>query len=616
MRIRGKGIGPSKLRSIYKLRKSEEKLRLAREELATMIREQQGLIFKYKQIDGQIMLTLCDGELLHRFGMTPDRIVGQNLLELIPQESAYLINHFYDAMNGKENVYFEGSSNGITYIATLRPIVRNGTVVEVVGSCIDITDRKRMELTLQESEQQYRQLVEMSPEPIIVCDRSCTLLFVNDAAVKLLGAASACELIGQPFMTYVDPDSANVLAAALEHLFVKNSPFYTFEKKWIGRSGKVTDLEARGVPILYAGQKAVQFLCIDITNRKIEEETIRESDRRYQMLLKLSPEPVIAHDEDMLVYANDAAVKLVGADSREQLIGKSVFNFLHEDFHEGFRQKMRLVKATDEQLTLGSAKVITLRNEVVEVEGSSIYVYKHLNVPLFQTVFRDITERKRTEEMMIRSEKLSIVGQLAAGVAHEIRNPLTTLKGFTQLIKAGKISDGYIDLMQVELERINQIVSEFMVIAKPKDVELKRHDLHRIIVDVIHFMEMQAIMNNVEFKYSLQEHVCCLCNEDQLKQVFMNILKNAIEAMPSGGFIEIAMACEIDRIEIDFTDHGVGIPKEMLSRLGEPFFTTKETGTGLGLMICHRIIESHNGTMQIRSKPKKGTNIKITLPNG
>ncbi|MFD0678880.1 MULTISPECIES: PAS domain S-box protein [unclassified Paenibacillus] len=603
-------------RDITQRKMIEQNLRQAQEELATAIREQQGLIFKYKKINNQYILTLCDGELLYRFGLRPEQVIGKELWDILGGSgSENLFAHYQRAINEMENVNYEASFNGITYISSLRPIIQDGVVVEVIGSCVDITERKQTEIALQESEERFRQLVELSPAPIIVYGEDCSILFVNGAAVSLLAATDANELIGKSVEQFVHSDSIDSFSAVIKQLITESSPSNTIELRMVRRDGSFLDIEARGVPIMYSDKKAVQFLCHDIRDRKIAEETLRESDRRYQMLLKLSPEPTVAHDGEMIVYANDAAVRLLGAESREELIGKSLLSFFHPDYHDDFRERMRLVKETDSQLSLVEAKLITLNNEVVETEGSSIYVYKHLSVPLIQSVFRDITERKRTEEMIIRSEKLSIVGQLAAGVAHEIRNPLTTLKGFTQLLKAGKRNDAYIDLMQVELERINQIVSEFMVIAKPQNVELQQHDLYKIIDDVIQFMEMQAIMNKVEIKYNLKENVTCICNQDQLKQVFINILKNAIEAMPNGGNIDILMSCTEESIGIQFIDYGTGIPQEILSRLGEPFFTTKETGTGLGIMVCQKIIEAHKGTMQIESELDKGTKIMIVLPN-
>ncbi|MCR8629668.1 PAS domain S-box protein [Paenibacillus radicis (ex Xue et al. 2023)] len=602
-------------RDITQSKMIEQNLRLAQEELATAIREQQGLIFKYKKINDQYILTLCDGELLYRFGLSPEELIGKQLWDIIGRGSENLIAHYECAINEMENVNCEACFNGITYISSLRPIIQDGVVVEIIGSCVDLTERKQTEIALQESEERFRQLVELSPAPIIVYGEDCSILFVNGAAVNLLAATEANELIGKSVEQFVHSDSIDSFCKLIKHLITENSPSNTIELRMVRRDGSFLDIEARGVTIMYSDKKAVQFLCHDIRDRKIAEETLRESDRRYQMLLKLSPEPTVAHDGEMIVYANDAAVRLLGAESREELIGKSLLSFFHPDYLDDFRERMRLVKETDSQLSLVEAKLITLNNEVVETEGSSIYVYKHLSVPLIQSVFRDITERKRTEEMIIRSEKLSIVGQLAAGVAHEIRNPLTTLKGFTQLLKAGKRNDAYIDLMQVELERINQIVSEFMVIAKPQNVELQQHDLYKIIDDVIQFMEMQAIMNKVEIKYNLIENVTCICNQDQLKQVFINILKNAIEAMPNGGNIDILMSCTEESIDIQFIDYGTGIPQEILSRLGEPFFTTKETGTGLGIMVCQKIIEAHKGTMQIESELNKGTKIMIVLPN-
>lgn len=235
----------------------------------------------------------------------------------------------------------------------------------------------------------------------------------------------------------------------------------------------------------------------------------------------------------------------------------------------------------------------------------------------FASITRDITERKRTEEMLRRSEKLSVVGQLAAGVAHEIRNPLTTLRGFVQLQQMrGEGNPHYLELMLAELDRINLIVGEFLILSKPQLNHFQYKDMRLIVRDIIQLMEPQSHLNNIVFETSFDSVLPDIkCEENQLKQVFINLLKNSMEAMPEGGTIEIEVR-QIDqnRIMIRLTDHGSGIPDDYLSRLGEPFFTSKENGTGLGIMVSQQIIANHTGNMLIRSELGKGTCVDIILP--
>ncbi|KGE19900.1 sensor histidine kinase [Paenibacillus wynnii] len=255
---------------------------------------------------------------------------------------------------------------------------------------------------------------------------------------------------------------------------------------------------------------------------------------------------------------------------------------------------------------------------VVEVSVSTSVIRDEEGNPLsFIHVSRDMTERNRMEELLRRSEKLTTVGQLAAGVAHEIRNPLTTLRGFLQLQQEKKLLIPlHINLMLSELERINLIVSEFLILAKPQAVRFQQKDLRYILSDVISLLDSQAHLCGVQFESKLSEQPASVhCEENQLKQVFINIVKNAIEAMPVGGTILIEQYNDPDSVVIVITDEGEGISKEMLPKLGEPFFTNKETGTGLGLMISQRIIQAHKGSLEIKSEVGRGTEITIKIPS-
>ncbi|QOY35426.1 ATP-binding protein [Anaerobacillus isosaccharinicus] len=229
-------------------------------------------------------------------------------------------------------------------------------------------------------------------------------------------------------------------------------------------------------------------------------------------------------------------------------------------------------------------------------------------------IIKDVTEAKRMEMMMHQSDKLSLVGELAAGVAHEIRNPLTTLKGFLDLLEP-EINSTYAALMQSELERINIIVNEFLFLAKPKEVDFKPNSIKKIMNNVILLLEPQSNLKNIQLSsYINDNEIDINCDENQLKQVFINILKNAMESMPNGGNIHVKINTYNDHISIQFKDEGCGIPEEQLERLGEPFYTTKADGTGLGLLITKKIIQNHNGQLIVKSQVNKGTLVEILLP--
>ena len=233
------------------------------------------------------------------------------------------------------------------------------------------------------------------------------------------------------------------------------------------------------------------------------------------------------------------------------------------------------------------------------------------------TISRNITDRKQTEEMLRRSEKLSVVGQLAAGVAHEIRNPLTTLRGFVQLHKTkGTLGDDHLDLMLTELDHINYIASELLVLSKPHLLSYQPVNIEDIVHSMTVLLDSQSGDYPIQIRVEKDAEIPLVYGEpNQLKQVFVNLLKNAIEAMPRGGTINIEFT-STDKGELcaRITDQGIGMSEDQLERIGEPFYTLKESGTGLGLMVCQQIITTHNGRMTLHSQEGQGTTVEVTLP--
>jgi signal transduction histidine kinase len=222
------------------------------------------------------------------------------------------------------------------------------------------------------------------------------------------------------------------------------------------------------------------------------------------------------------------------------------------------------------------------------------------------------------EKKLRESEKLSLVGELAAGVAHEIRNPLTTLKGFTQMMNENtdpEENKRYSKIMIDEINRINFIVSEFMVLSKPHIVQYTLTDISQSIKNVITLLNTQAIIKNIEIiPEFIGERFLIECEENQIKQVIANLIKNSIEALPQGGKIQVRMEHSEANLVISVIDNGVGISSENLPLLGTPFYTTKTEGTGLGLMVSKKIIQNHNGKFEINSVPNIATTVTITLP--
>ncbi len=339
-------------------------------------------------------------------------------------------------------------------------------------------------------------------------------------------------------------------------------------------------------------------------------------DESYKKLVDFFPESIIIHEDNKVCYVNHAAVKMIGAKDKEDLIGCSILDFIVPKYKGRAVERMKLIKKVNSPLSNIEYELKKIDGTTFFFEGSSMNISYGKNDALL-TIGKDVTAKKEhTERLLLKSEKLALLGQMAAGIAHEIRNPLTSIKGFIQLFKTNHLQEEYYNIVLSELDRINAIVGEFLVLAKPSASIFVEKDIEELIKDVLTIMSTQSILSNVQISSKIEPSLPKICCEEaQLKQVFLNLFKNAIEAMPNGGNIQLKVKeHEEGSILIQVIDEGVGIPPERIPTLGEPFYTTKEKGTGLGLMTCYKIIESHKGVLSIHSEVNKGTTIEMILP--
>jgi two-component system sensor histidine kinase PilS (NtrC family) len=252
-------------------------------------------------------------------------------------------------------------------------------------------------------------------------------------------------------------------------------------------------------------------------------------------------------------------------------------------------------------------------------------------------IFQDITKFKEMEEQMKRFDKMAAVGLLAAGMAHEIRNPLASLSGSIQMLKSELTLDQHqqqlMEITMRESERLNALITDFLLFAQPPQTNKKPCDIGKIIEETINLF-----MNSPSFRESIHIHrlvthetIQAMIDPDQMKQVFWNLLLNAAQSIPDGGEIDIhlekqngsswktslSLLAQKEKkkwLKISIKDSGVGITAQEREKIFEPFFTTKENGTGLGLSIVHKIIENHNGGIKVESEVGRGSIFTIFLP--
>lgn len=365
------------------------------------------------------------------------------------------------------------------------------------------------------------------------------------------------------------------------------------------------------------GVATLLILSFGLTTRYASNK-YNQIDMRYKLLVENSMDTIALISGGKWEYMNRAGIRMFEVQSEKDIIGMDIYSLLDEKHHS----EMAAWLETVQEVEAAPIKPIELQWRTVQgtllhteiVRASTTFSGKQIE----QVIIRDISERKKNEELLINSEKLYVAGQLAAGIAHEIRNPLTSLKGFLQLITTGRGNkEDFYDIMKSELVRIESIVSELLMLSKPQIYELAYKDARQIMADTVNLLETQAILHNVIIEFHAGDKPLWVMGvENQLKQVFINVLKNAIEAMQNGGgVVKISMSHDKDgAVNIRIQDQGSGISKEQLAKIGQPFYTTKDKGTGLGLMVTYKIVDNHKGLITAESEIGIGTTFIIRLP--
>lgn len=350
-------------------------------------------------------------------------------------------------------------------------------------------------------------------------------------------------------------------------------------------------------------------------------ETKLSLARQYstQIMNDVNSGIIVIDTSSIVIEINRMACSILGI-KKEELIGKKfleVFPDLPEESNILPNSLLEGLTVRNKAFTWMSAGVVYellldshhLHNEQGELAGAYV-------------IFKDVSNLRTINERMQRSDRLSMIGQVAAGTAHEIRNPLTSIRGFLQILgnsldEAGMAKEReYVNLMLSEIKRINSLVDQFLLLSKPRDVQYRVIDLNEVLKEIIPIIQNEALMHDVEVIDTTAGKLPKIIGDSELlKQVFLNITKNGVEAIGKKGevVIDYEYNYEEKKISINFRDSGIGIPPYVLDRIFDPFFTTKSEGTGLGLSVCQRIIQDLGGGIRVSSKGF-GTTFNVILP--
>ncbi|MFJ5760178.1 PAS domain S-box protein [Neobacillus sp. NPDC093182] len=343
--------------------------------------------------------------------------------------------------------------------------------------------------------------------------------------------------------------------------------------------------------------KSNEKLQKEIEERKKMADHLFRSQHRFRKIFDSSPllKAILSQKDLTFLDINASWTSFTGYSSNELIHQKiKCKNFIDEitgksiDFNKKIRNKKIRYETKDEEVRSG-----LLSTEMIDIDSE----------PCTLVVLNDITERVHLENEMYRLDRLNLIGEMAAGIAHEIRNPMTTVQGFLQLSRnrIDNLSTDFIDLMLEELNRANSIITEFLNLAKNKISVKKMQNLNTIIEALSPLIQAEAFRSNKQLMLDLGECPDISLDEKEIRQLILNIALNGLDAMTSNGNLTIKTYNHKETVVLQIKDEGKGINPEVLSKLGTPFFTTKETGTGLGLAICYSVAKRHDAQIEIET---------------
>jgi two-component system nitrogen regulation sensor histidine kinase GlnL len=354
---------------------------------------------------------------------------------------------------------------------------------------------------------------------------------------------------------------------------------------------------------------------------------------------RLDYEALIAGLPDAVVGVDDGLRVMLWNPAAEALLGRSARRTIGRALKEVFPPDTSLVRHLGDTLATGESR--SEAEAVIESGDGRLVRVSVVTAPLARSggveaavaVIRDVTRLHQLEAEVRRGETLAAAGQIALGLAHEIRNPLGAIRGAVQLMRREMGEDArfreHTDVLLKEVDRVNRIIETLLDISRPVALRSVPLNVHQLLERVALLAEEMAGQRGVQIVRRYDPSLPpILADEDRIVQVFHNLVRNAVDAMPSGGRLTLVTRLSMNPLfakvdlglgqrsmaEISVRDEGHGIPEAARPRLFTPFFTTKDKGLGLGLALCHRIIEEHRGAIQIESEPGRGTAVSCFLP--
>ncbi|MEW5733510.1 MAG: PAS domain S-box protein [Thermodesulfobacteriota bacterium] len=526
---------------------------------------------------------------------------------------------------------FHMEQNDCFYEVTELPLANQDGTMSKLSIFRDITRVRRQEEKLKVSEQDYLRLFENVDCGIYISSREGKFLDANPALLKMFGYSEKEEFLSLEIAKdfYMRPEDRKRFQEIVE------------------REGKLTDYEVTfkrkdGTPVEALLTAQVRYdirgrilgyegIITDQTQRKAMEKKLTEANDFFNKLIQASPNAIMAADmKGNIIIWNHAAEEMLGYRAEEVLGRMNIVSV----YPEGMARQVMKMLRSPEYGGVGKLKgyqLVAKRRDgvVTEANLSAAIIYDQNGRELASVgIMVDLAERlamerklSETQQQLLQSEKLAAMGRLTSQVAHELNNPLYGIMNTLELVKTEISPDSrrrkLVDMALSETVRLSDLLRKMLSFSKP-DQELKREaDVNTVLDEILLLHEKQLRERDINVVRDLAEELPTVwASKNQLRQVFLNMIANARDAMPEGGTLTVTTEVMGDMVAAVFSDTGTGIKAEHLDKIFDAFFTTKDSvkGVGLGLSVCYGFIRDHGGDIRVESEPGKGTTFTITIP--
>lgn len=504
----------------------------------------------------------------------------------------------------------------------------SGKLIGMEGSLRDITERKLTGEALRTSESRYRAIVENQAEFVVRYLPGGIITFVNDTLCRYANIPRE-DLLGRSYYRFMHEEDREAFVAKIEALDLTNQSMVA-DARVVLPDGRVTWHQWTHHAIFNDEGGLVEYQCTgrDISDIKSAQEALKRSETLLQAIIDTEPECVKLIDAGgNLIMMNRAGLAMIEADSLDQVRGQCVCPLVADEYLEAFEGLIKRVFAGESG---------TLAFKMRGLKGRSLWLETHAvpfrnekkEIVAMLGVTRDITEKKKLEDDLLRAQKLESLGILAGGLAHDFNNLLVGIMGNISFAKmyVEETSKAHERLEEAEKasERARELTQQLLTFSSGGEPVREVASVEKVVREMSSFALRGS---NVACKVFVADNIwSAYMDSGQISQVINNIIINAKQAMPEGGFLDIS--CEnviVDRgtsltlregkyIKISLSDSGIGIPREYLAKIFDPYFTTKEEGRGLGLAACYSIMKKHGGHLEVTSEPGKGTTFTLYLP--